>query len=106
MKAKDKEKEKNPIKVIGVVGAGTMGAGIAQVAAQSGFNVILHDLREELLERGRQSIGASLKRDVEKGRLGEEGEQKILERIRTTIELDALREADFLIEAASENLEL
>src|ERR1051325_1822509 len=94
------------ISTVAVIGSGTMGAGIAQVAARSNFQVILRDVREEFLDRGMQSISASLQRDVEKDRLSESGKQETMARIRTTVDMDPLREADFLIEAVSENLEI
>ena len=59
--------------VIGVVGAGTMGNGIAQVAARAGYNVIMHDVREEFLARGMSAIDKSLQRDVDKERLDGSG---------------------------------
>ncbi|MEW6730693.1 MAG: 3-hydroxybutyryl-CoA dehydrogenase [Acidobacteriota bacterium] len=94
------------IKKIGVVGAGTMGVGIAQVAARAGFIIILRDLREELLEHGMQGITGNLQNEVEKDRLTATEKKEILGRIRTTIDLDTLREVDFLIEAITENLEM
>ena len=90
--------------VIGVVGAGTMGNGIAQVAARAGYSVIMHDVRDEFLQRGLGAIDKSLQRDVDKQRLDTAGKQSIVERIRTTTELDAFREASFVIEAVVENL--
>ena len=90
--------------VIGVVGAGTMGNGIAQVAARAGYSVIMHDVRDEFLQRGLGAIDKSLQRDVDKQRLDPAGKQSIVERIRTTTELDAFREASFVIEAVVENL--
>jgi 3-hydroxybutyryl-CoA dehydrogenase len=101
-----KEKIARMIKTVGVLGAGTMGAGIAQVAARNGYQVILRDIREEFLERGRQSIDASLNRDVEKARLSAGDKARTIKAIRTTIDLDPLREADFIIEAVSESLEI
>src|SRR5574338_969587 len=90
--------------VIGVVGAGTMGNGIAQVAARAGYSVIMHDVRDEFLQRGLGAIDKSLQRDVDKQRLDTAGKQSIVERIRTTTELDAFREASLVIEAVVENL--
>lgn len=92
------------IKTIAVIGAGTMGSGIAQVAARSGFSVIMRDIREELLERGMNTISSSLKRDVEKDRLSESDKKEIINRIKTTSDLDALRSADFVVEAINEDL--
>ena len=90
--------------VIGVVGAGTMGNGIAQVAARAGYSVIMHDVRDEFLQRGLGAIDKSLQRDVDKQRLDTAGKQSIAERIRTTTDLAAFSEAAFVVEAVVENL--
>ncbi len=90
--------------IIGVVGAGTMGNGIAQVAARAGYTVIMRDVRDEFLQRGLAAIDKSLQRDVDKQRLDDSGKQEIVERIRTTTELEAFSEASFVIEAVTENL--
>jgi 3-hydroxybutyryl-CoA dehydrogenase len=90
--------------IIGVVGAGTMGNGIAQVAARAGYEVVMRDVKEEFLQRGLQAIDKSLQRDVDKERLSREEKESILARIRTTTELDALLDASFVIEAVSEVL--
>jgi 3-hydroxybutyryl-CoA dehydrogenase len=92
--------------IIGVVGAGTMGNGIAQVAARAGYAVIMRDLSDEFLQRGLAAIDKSLQRDVDKQRLDAAGKQAIVERIRTTTELEGLNEASFVIEAITENLEV
>jgi len=88
---------------IGVVGAGTMGNGIAQVAARAGYEVVMHDVREEFLERGFTGIGKSLQRDVDKERIAADEKQRIVSRIRGTTELAAFSEASFVIEAVVEN---
>ena len=90
--------------IIGVVGAGTMGNGIAQVAARAGYAVIMRDLSDEFLQRGLAAIDKSLQRDVDKQRLDVSGKQAIVERIRTTTELEGLSDASFVIEAVTENL--
>ncbi|HEU4434841.1 MAG TPA: 3-hydroxybutyryl-CoA dehydrogenase [Pyrinomonadaceae bacterium] len=90
--------------IIGVVGAGTMGNGIAQVAARAGYAVIMRDVSDEFLQRGLAAIDKSLQRDVDKQRLDAAGKQAVVERIRTTTDLDALSEASFVIEAVTENL--
>jgi len=90
--------------VIGVVGAGTMGNGIAQVAARAGYSVIMHDVREEFLERGLKTIDKSLQRDVEKERLDAAGKQGVIARIRTTTDFSAFKEATFVVEAVLEDL--
>jgi len=92
------------IKTIGVIGAGTMGTGIAQVAARSGFKVILHDVREEFVSHGKQTINSHLKLEVEKGRLTDELQKQAIKRISTSIDLKTLLGVDLVIEAISENL--
>jgi 3-hydroxybutyryl-CoA dehydrogenase len=92
------------IKSIGVVGAGTMGNGIAQVAARAGFAVIMCDLADEFLKRGLTTIDKSLQRDVDKQRLSPEEKQEVLSRIKTTTEMGDLGEADFVVEAVIEEL--
>ena len=90
--------------IIGVVGSGTMGNGIAQVAARAGYSVVMRDTQDEFLERGLKAIDKSLQRDVDKERLSAELKAEILGRIRVTTEFDALSEASFVIEAATEDL--
>ena len=92
--------------VIGVIGAGTMGNGIAQVAARAGYSVVMRDVKDEFLQRGLQSIDKSLQRDVDKQRLSPEEKQSIIQRIKSTTELEALGEASFVVEAVTENLEV
>ena len=92
------------IKTIGVIGAGTMGNGIAQVAARAGHSVILRDVKEEFLQRGMSAIDKSLQRDVDKERLKEEEKRAIVTRIRTVTEWSALAEADLVVEAVTEDL--
>ncbi|HEX8336399.1 MAG TPA: 3-hydroxybutyryl-CoA dehydrogenase, partial [Pyrinomonadaceae bacterium] len=91
--------------VIGVVGAGTMGNGIAQVAARAGYEVVLRDVSEEFLERGMRAIEGSLQRDVDKERLKEEEKRAVIGRIRTTTALSDLAGAGFVVEAITESLE-
>jgi 3-hydroxyacyl-CoA dehydrogenase len=92
---------------IAVLGAGTMGHGIAQVAAMAGFRVALLDVSNEALNRAVEQIGWSLERLVEKGRLGEEEARQAKERIHTTVDLaEAVSAADFVIEAVPEHLDL
>jgi 3-hydroxybutyryl-CoA dehydrogenase len=90
--------------IIGIVGAGTMGNGIAQVAARAGYDVVMRDVKDEFLQKGLQAIDKSLQRDVEKERLSREEKEATLGRIETTTDLDALRDASFVIEAVSEVL--
>jgi 3-hydroxybutyryl-CoA dehydrogenase len=89
--------------MIGVVGAGTMGNGIAQVAARAGYDVVMRDVTEEFLQRGLQAIDKSLQRDVDKERLGENEKHQIIKRIKTTTELSSLTGAAFVIEAITED---
>jgi len=90
------------IKTIGVVGAGQMGSGIAQVAAQSGYEVVLLDVSQEALERGLGAIRRSLGKFLEKGRISQEAHEATLGRIRTALDLEALKEADLIVEAIVE----
>ncbi|HJQ32720.1 MAG TPA: 3-hydroxybutyryl-CoA dehydrogenase [Pyrinomonadaceae bacterium] len=90
---------------IGVVGAGTMGNGIAQTAARAGYEVVLRDVGEEFLERGLRAVDRSLQRDVDKERLTEGEKRAIVGRIRTTTELSELAGCAFVVEAITENLE-
>src|SRR5690349_2399744 len=99
-----KMNEMNPDTVIGVVGAGTMGNGIAQVAARAGHDVIMHDVRDEFLDRGLSAIDKSLQRDVDKERLDATSKQGIIEKIRTTTDFAAFKEASFVVEAVVEDL--
>jgi 3-hydroxybutyryl-CoA dehydrogenase len=92
------------IKTIGVIGAGTMGNGIAQVAARSGLEVIMRDVKEEFLQRGMGAINKSLQRDVDKERLKEQEKRAIIGRIRTVTEMSALADADLIVEAVTEDV--
>ena len=95
------------IETVGVVGAGTMGSGIAQVASQvGGLKVIMTDIKQEFVDRGLANIDKNLARQVSKERITEEQKQAVLARIKTSTELGDLKDADFVIEAATETLEL
>jgi len=91
-------------KVFGVVGAGTMGNGIAQVAARAGFDVVMRDVGQEFLARGLNAIDKSLQRDVDKGRLSKDEKSTIIQRIRTTTDIGALNDAFIAVEAVTEEL--
>ncbi|MFB0565232.1 MAG: 3-hydroxybutyryl-CoA dehydrogenase [Candidatus Aminicenantaceae bacterium] len=93
------------IKKIGIIGAGTMGTGIAQVAATSGFEAILCDVAQEYLERSQKTIDKSLSRLIEKGKV-EEDKEAVLSRIKTTVDLADIRDSDFVIEAVFEDFEV
>ena len=92
------------IRTIGVVGAGTMGQGIAQVAIQSGFAVRLVDVNQELVDKGRERIAAQLERAVQKGRVARADADAALARLATGTDRAILAEADFVIEAVTEQL--
>jgi 3-hydroxybutyryl-CoA dehydrogenase len=93
-------------KTIGVVGAGTMGNGIAQVAARAGYSVVLRDVKDEFLQRGMSAIDKSLQRDVDKERLNEQEKRAIVGRISTTTDMGALADAAFIVEAVTEKFEV
>ena len=91
------------IKTLGVVGAGQMGAGIAQVAAASGLSVIMSDIKDEFVQRGANAIRDSLGRLVKKEKMTADDRQTILGRITGTTSLADMVKADFVVEAATEN---
>ncbi|KAF0864143.1 3-hydroxybutyryl-CoA dehydrogenase [Pseudomonas sp. LD120] len=91
---------------IGVIGAGTMGNGIAQVCAQAGFDVTLLDIAQGALEKALATIGKNLDRQVSKGTLSEDAKRAALGRIRISTDYSALKDAQLVIEAATENLDL
>ena len=92
------------IETVAVIGAGTMGSGIAQVSARAGLSVVMHDVSDEFLGRGLKTIDQSLQRDVDKQRLSVEEKQTIVSRIRPSKEIADLRDADFVVEAITEEL--
>ncbi len=92
--------------VIGVVGAGTMGNGIAQVAARAGYSVVMRDVQEDFLQRGLNAIDKSLQRDVDKERLSGGEKLEVVGRIKTTTDLSDLSSCSLVIEAVNENLEV
>src|SRR4026208_2213446 len=94
------------IETIAVIGAGTMGHGIAQVAALNGFRVLLSDVDRETLARGVQSIERKLAQRTSPGKLTEGDRERTLQQIRGTIKLEACAQADLIIEAAPEKLDL
>lgn len=91
------------IKTLGVVGAGQMGSGIAQVAAVSGLSVVMHDIKDEFVERGFSVIEKSLMRMVKKEKISEQDQKDILGRIEGSTSLEDMTKADFVVEAATEN---
>jgi 3-hydroxybutyryl-CoA dehydrogenase len=94
------------IRKVGVVGLGTMGAGIAQVSVQSGFETVGREISNELGERGRATIDRYLSRGVEKGRMTEVDREAALDRLTLTTDLADLADCDLVIEAVLEDLEL
>ena len=94
------------IKTVGVLGAGTMGNGIAHVFARAGYKVILRDVENRFLDRGMETIGKNLDREVKKGRITEADKPAILTRIDATTDTSKLAAADFVVEAVPEQLDL
>ena len=94
------------IRKVGVVGLGTMGAGIAQVSVQSGFETVGREVSDELAERGGATVERYLTRGVEKGRLSQDERDEALGRLRLTTELADLADCDLVIEAVLEELDL
>jgi len=94
------------MKKIGVLGAGAMGAGIAQVAAQACHPVILVDLQEEAIAKGLQGIELSLSKAVEKGKMSEDDKKQITHRIQTSTRIESFSDCDLIIEAIIEKLEI
>lgn len=94
------------IKMIGVLGAGTMGNGIAQVASQAGYQVVMRDIEDRFVENGLKAIGKFLAKSVEKGKMTEEQKKGVLGRIKGTTRMEDLKDADFVIEAVFEDMEL
>jgi len=94
------------IKKVGVVGCGSMGSGIAQLCAQSGYQVVVSEINDELLSKGLASIDKTLARSVEKGRISQQDKDAVLGRIKGTTNTKDFSDCDLVIEAAIENLEL
>ncbi|MEF8874496.1 MAG: 3-hydroxybutyryl-CoA dehydrogenase [Candidatus Thermoplasmatota archaeon] len=94
------------IEKIGVVGAGTMGHGIAQVSATAGYEVIMRDIEQELLDNGMKGIKRSLSKGVEKDKISEEEKEEILGRIEATLDMEDLSDCDLIIEAVIEEFEI
>jgi 3-hydroxybutyryl-CoA dehydrogenase len=94
------------IRRVGVVGAGTMGNGIAHVFAKSGYQVVLCDIKQEFLDRALSTVGKNLEREASKGKLTAEQKEAALANVTTTTDRSRLAECDFVIEAASERFEI
>jgi len=91
---------------IGVVGAGTMGSGIAQISAQAGFETVVYDVSQEFIDKGLERIRASLQRFAARGKITAEEERRILARLTGALKLDGLSASALVIEAAPEQLDL
>ena len=91
------------IKTFGVIGAGQMGNGIAQIAAVNGYNVVLNDIEDKFIQKGITAITKNLERNIEKGKLDKKELNAILGRIKTSVDLTSMKSADFVVEAATEN---
>ncbi|MBO8181391.1 MAG: 3-hydroxybutyryl-CoA dehydrogenase [Archaeoglobus sp.] len=94
------------VKVVGVLGAGTMGNGIAQVCAAAGFEVVMRDIEQRFIDRGMETIRKSLSKFVEKGKISQEDMDATLSRIKPTVEMKDLENADLVIEAVVENMDV
>jgi 3-hydroxybutyryl-CoA dehydrogenase len=94
------------INQIMVIGAGQMGSGIAQVCAMAGYDVILHDIKDEFVQKGIGNIQKNLNRQVEKGRMEESEKETILSRLTTSVSLENASKADLVIEAVVENMDV
>ncbi|PGM98508.1 3-hydroxybutyryl-CoA dehydrogenase [Bacillus cereus] len=94
------------VQKIVVIGAGQMGSGIAQVCAMAGYDVKVQDLKQEQLDRGLAVITKNLARQVEKGRMKEEEKEATLNRLTWTLDLNSVKEADLVIEAAVEKMDI
>jgi 3-hydroxybutyryl-CoA dehydrogenase len=94
------------IKTIAVLGAGTMGNGIAHVFARTGYTVILRDVEQRFLERGMETIGKNLDREIKKGKLSEAEKGTVLGRFTLATDMSAVAAADFVVEAVPEKIEI
>jgi 3-hydroxybutyryl-CoA dehydrogenase len=91
------------IKTIGVVGAGQMGNGIAQVASQAGFRVVMSDIADSFVQKGLSTISKNLDRMVEKGKIPSQTRNEVIGRVKGTIQIKEMADVDFAVEAATEN---
>jgi len=94
------------IKTVAVLGAGTMGNGIAHVFARAGYTVILRDVEQRFLDRAMEMIGKNLDREVKKGKLGEAEKPAVLARLKPVTDMNAIAAADFVVEAVPEKLDI
>ncbi len=98
--------QNSEVNMVGIVGSGQMGGGIAQVAAHSGFKVILYDINKKALERSLENISNSCERFIKKGKMKDDEKTELLSRISTTSSIEDLSQVSFLIEAATEDVDL
>jgi len=96
----------NSIKTVAVLGAGTMGNGIAHVFARAGYKVILRDVEQRFLDRGLETIGKNLDREIKKAKLAEAEKGTVLARLQPVTEMRAIAAADFVVEAVPEKMEI
>ncbi|MFH0976937.1 MAG: 3-hydroxyacyl-CoA dehydrogenase family protein [Spirochaetota bacterium] len=94
------------IKTIGVVGAGSMGNGIAQVAAQAGYNVVMRDIEDRFVDNGMKNIDKMLSKSVEKGKMSADDKKAVMGRIRGTTKMEDLKNVDFVIEVVLEIMDV
>jgi 3-hydroxybutyryl-CoA dehydrogenase len=94
------------IKKVGVVGAGIMGAGIAQSAAQAGYQVVIREINDEFLKKGLNSINSFLTKSVEKGKMTQVDKDALMDRLKGTVNMSDFSDCDYVVEAVVENLEL
>ena len=94
------------VSLIAVLGAGTMGHGVAQVAAAAGYDVVMRDVDAQAVTRGMQAIERNLEQGIQRGKITEPERSETLQRVRGTVALEEIRDADLIIEAAPEKLEL
>ncbi len=94
------------IKKIGVIGAGQMGSGIAEAAVTSGFNVLMRDVNQDAVEKGRMRIINDFDKRLQKGKITAEEKEEAIQRLSTTVKMEDFRDCDFIIEAAAENIPL
>ncbi len=91
---------------VGVIGSGTMGNGICHTFAQYGYSVLMHDINERLLSSGLDTIGVNLNRMVKKDKLSKQQATQVLDKIQTTTSLDDMKNANLVIEAVTENIDV
>jgi 3-hydroxybutyryl-CoA dehydrogenase len=101
----DLKNDMEPIHIIGIAGAGTMGNGIAHVAARSGYRVVLSDIDPKALERAIATISRNMDREIERGKFSAESKSEAMARVSATVQMEELSTADFIIEAVIENID-